>query len=282
MIVARISFAALFLFALSARAQAPDHIEEARNVLREGAESGEPRVRIQAIQATGLIGPNTILITRLEQFLSDGNVDVRVAAVNALADLKSRSSIPRLENTLKNDTAPEVTFAAAKALYALDDPGGRAWLLDVYNGTEKATSDALHTQSRKIFNNFHSFESAGSFIVTQGIGYVPVPGVGAGFSAVTGLLSDPDLSPRAVALMLLSREKHPEIDILLKQALSDKDWSVRAASAQMIAYTARTGFREDLVPLLSDKNEKVRFRAAGAYLHLAILADTASPPASTK
>jgi hypothetical protein len=35
------------------------------------------------------------------------------------------------------------------------------------------------------------------FVVSEGVGYVPVPGAGEGFSAIMGLLSDPDLSARA-------------------------------------------------------------------------------------
>ncbi len=56
---------------------------------------------------------------------------------------------------------------------------------------------------------------------------------------------------------------------LLKNALGDSDWSVRASAAQLIAYGARTELAPEFVPLFADKDQKVRFRAAGAYLHLA-------------
>jgi tRNA-2-methylthio-N6-dimethylallyladenosine synthase len=49
---------------------------------------------------------------------------------------------------------------------------------------------------------------------------------------------------------------------------------VRFTTSQMIAFTARSGMREELVPLFDDKTEKVRFRPAGAYLHLALLPKT--------
>jgi hypothetical protein len=118
--------------------------------------------------------------------------------------------------------------------------------------------------------NFHSPQSTGLFIVSQGIGFVPVPGMGAGFAAVTGLINDPEFSPKASTLMLLAKDKSAETDALLREGLGDKDWSVRAAAAQMIAFTARRRMKDDLVPLFSDKSDKVRFRAAGAYLHLAV------------
>lgn len=46
---------------------------------------------------------------------------------------------------------------------------------------------------------------------------------------------------------------------------------MRASAAQMITQSARVELRDDLVPLFSDKNWKVRFRAAGAFLHLALI-----------
>jgi HEAT repeat protein len=278
--LARLAASGLLLcLSVATLAQAPaSNAAEARNVIREGADAKDPTIRIQAIQAAGLIGANDEVLTKLEGFLSDGNVNVRVAAVKALTDLKFPMSIPALQSTLEHDPAPEVQFAAAKALYTMNDPTGRAWLLALYNGTEKANSDVLHSQARKFFGNFHSLESAGTFVVSQGLGYVPVPGVGAGFSAVTDLLTDPNLSPRAATLLMIAREKDPQIDVLLMQALKDPDWSVRASAAQMIAYTARVSLREDLVPLLTDKNVKVRFRAAGAYLHLALVTKDGSHP----
>lgn len=247
------------------------NIEQARSVLREGVNNNDPLVKVQAIQSAGLIGQNETLRKRLETMLDDSNVDVRVAAINTLTDLKSTASIPALKQRLNEDKAPEVAFAAAKALYALHDPAGKEGLYDVYTKKRKASSDMLHSKTRSVLNNLHSFSSASTFIVSQGIGYVPVPGVGEGFSAVTGLLSDPELSPRAVSLLLLAHEKSDWSSELLKNALADDEWSVRAAAAQMIAYGARADLRDDLVPLFSDKTAKVRFRAAGAYLHLALV-----------
>jgi HEAT repeat protein len=264
-------FPFLFVIATAAPAQ-QSQVGQARSVLRDGLESNDFTIRIQAIQAAGLIGPNENLRHRLEEFLDDKKVEVRVAAIHTLADLKSTASIPALKNCIKQDDTPEVRFAAAKALYAFHDPTGEKELLDIYHGDEKATSGPLHSQARKFFGNFHSFESATTFIVSSGIGYVPVPGMGQGMSAVVDLLSDPDLSPRATALLLLARNKDPQSDLLIREALKDKDWSVRASAAQLIAYTARRDLRQRLIPLFSDKNAKVRLRAAGAYLHLAVLA----------
>jgi len=50
--------------------------------------------------------------------------------------------------------------------------------------------------------------------------------------------------------------------------LSDKEWSVRAAAAHLVAMHPFPQFHEQLVPLLDDKKDAVRVRAAAAYIRL--------------
>ena len=51
-------------------------------------------------------------------------------------------------------------------------------------------------------------------------------------------------------------------------AFSDKQWSVRAAAAHLVAMHPFPQFREKLVPLLDDDKDAVRVRAAAAYIRL--------------
>jgi len=51
-------------------------------------------------------------------------------------------------------------------------------------------------------------------------------------------------------------------------ALSDKEWSVRAAAIHLVAIHPFPEFREKLIPLLDDKKDAVRERAAAAYIRL--------------
>jgi len=253
--------------------QRAQNAERARSILSEGINSKDPDTRVQTILAAGMVGKRDQLLAPLERSLQDKDVPVRIATVNALADLKLPGSEPDLEKTLKTDEVPEVAFAAAKALYAMGVPAGKAALMDVYDKKVNANSNVLKKKSRSVTRSFYSFKSATMFVVGQGIGYVPVPGVGEGLSAMNELLGDPDLSARAAVLLLLGREKTPAALDLLKRGLTDDDWSVRASAAQVIAYTGRSELEESLVPLFNDKKDKVRFRAAGAYLHLYLKKD---------
>src|SRR5215510_5145602 len=242
----------------------------ARAILMEGLESNDFAIRIQAITAASMVGSNEAMVVQLEAFLKDKNVKVRLAAIRALADLKSPQITEGLHKAIEEDSAPEVSFAAAKALAGVEDPAATRVLMDVYERKRKTRSSLLEQKKRSFFEEFHSPQSTLRFILTQGIGYVPVPGAGDGYSAISELLKDPLLSDRAEVLFVLCRTKNNETRDLLSRALHDDDWPVRAAATQIIAQTAQSDLRESLLPLFEDKNHGVRLRAAGAYLHLSL------------
>ena len=71
----------------------------------------------------------------------------------------------------------------------------------------------------------------------------------------------------------------------LEDALADANWSVRAAAVHAIALRNDPKLENDLVPLLADKKEAVRVRAAASYLRLEAIRSTSirtvPPPAVT-
>ena len=76
-------------------------------------------------------------------------------------------------------------------------------------------------------------------------------------------------SGRAAAALMLATEKDQATLEGLRDALSDTDWSVRAAAVHSLALRRDPRLRTDLTPLLDDPNEAVRLRAAAACLRLA-------------
>ncbi len=251
----------------SAQSEAVD-IDTAHNIISVGLNSGNPTMRVEAIAATGMIAKSQSVRKRIEEFLTDKDVSVRIAATDTLADLGFEESEPALEKVLDTDQVPEVEFAAAKALYKLQDPKGKQTLENILYGNINTKSSYIQRQKRRVFSSFHSIHDATIFLLSTGGGFVPVPGAGMGFSEVARLMDDSALTPRATIVLLLGRQRGPDADKLLLFALKDKDWTVRASAALMIALTARRDMRQDIVPLMSDNEAKVRFRAAGAYLHL--------------
>jgi len=262
-------------------------------VLADALKDKNPDVRKNAAQALGLVTTREPYVSMLKGMLADRDYEVRIATVTSLVDLGDKGSLPALEKAL-NDDAPEVGFAAAKALWTLDDPEGKLALLAVLSGDAKTSSGFLTTQKRDALRMFHTPKTLFMFALKTGVGAAPVPGLGEGVSSIQGILSDAGTSGRASAALLLGRDKGADVLPALRDALGDKDASVRAAAVHSIAVRNDPSEMGALVPLLDDKKESVRLRAAAGYLRLAYLQaqedsakarvapKKASPPAAKK
>ena len=246
----------------------PD-VEKARQILEKGLAEGNPDKRKEAVIALSLEGTTGQVFSRLEAALDDKDVKVRLAACGSLAALNDKQSIPPLEKALQ-DRVPEVSFAAAKALYELDQPIGKEVLLEVLAGEKKTKSGHLISEKREAMRMMKNPGGLLKFMVKEGVGMAPVPGLGI---AMEALLSDAGVSGRALAATLLAKEKDAATLAALRDALSAKDWSVRAAAVNSLALRNQHEVRSDLVPLLDDNREAVKYRAAAAYLRLERLAE---------
>jgi HEAT repeat protein len=250
--------------------------DRSRGFLDAGLKDKNPDVRVQAVQALGLVGPVEPYITQLEAMLADKDVPVRLATIASLVDLKNKRTVGSLQMAL-NDEAPEVGFAAAKALWSLKDPAGKAALVSVLSGEMKTSSSFMTKQKRDALRLLHTPRPLFWFALKTGVGAAPVPGLGEGISSLQGILTDPSVSGRAATAILLAPEKDPQILLALLDALSDKDATVRAAAVHAIALRNDPALEKSLVPLLDDPKTPVRFRAAAACLRLELV--KATPPA---
>lgn len=276
--MSRVVVGVLFLMVgASAAPEAPADLnaQRARQTLADALKSSNPETRKEAVVALGILGKHANATAMLLPMLKDNDVPVRLATIGTLVELKDNSIIPVLKEKLE-DPVPEVAFAAAKGLFDLNQAMGREALLSFLEGERKTGSGMIKGQYRSMMRMLKTPKTAMVFAVRQGIGFVPVPGIGEGFWALQTLLFDADFSARASVALLLARDHDPETRQALRESLNDKDWSVRAASAHAIALRNETSLREALVPLLFDDKLKVRLRAAAAYLRLA---DLASAPA---
>ncbi len=227
-----------------------------------------PDTRKEAAAALGLSAAREPFLTELGGAVNDKDLYVRLAALQSTVDLRQKGAIPALNKALYDET-PEVSFAAAKALYALGDPAGRAALLAVAGGESRATTGAVAAKEREMMRLFQTPRNLMLFAFREGVGLVPVPGLGEGVSSLTLMLSDPGVSARAASVLLLAHDNSPEVLPGLRAILKDKDASVRAASVHSIAIHNNPDFKDDLFGLLGDPKESVRLRAAAGYIRLA-------------
>jgi HEAT repeat protein len=241
--------------------------DRARSFLEDSLKDKNPDSRKQAVQALGLVSAREPYLSQLEAMLDDKDVEVQLATITSLVDLKSGRTVSALRMALDSDV-PEVSFAAAKALWTLNESIGREALLSVLNGDTKTSSGFITKQKREALRMLHTPKTMFMFAVQTGANFAPVPGVGAGISSLQGILSDPGVSGRAATALLLSTDRAPDVLPALQDALTDKDWSVRAAAVHAIALRNDPALASDLVPLFEDKKEAVRVRAAAGYLRL--------------
>lgn len=271
--------------------QTPPPETVSRNLLEKALKDKNPYTRKNAVIALSLTGAVDPFPSELETMLGDKDVEVRLAAVASLTDLKNGRTVVALHRALK-DAVPEVEFAAARSLWNLGDPDGKAALLSVLSGETKTASGFFAKQTRDTLRLMHTPKGMFLFAVKTGSAVAPVPGLGAGVSSMQALLSDPSVSGRATAALLLGTDKDDQTLQALRDAITDKDWSVRAAVAHSLALRDDPTLEGDLKPLLSDKSDPVRLRAAAGYLRLEEIKSkpelkstpqpTRKPPAATK
>lgn len=240
------------------------------DVLQHALTASNPETRKIAVAALSLAATNGPLFTQFEQMLHDKDLDVRLAVVEGLQDIRTKPAIAALHTAI-SDSTPEVSFAAAKALWALNDPAGKQALLAVLEGDNKTASGFFSKEKRQALRMMHTPRTTILYAVRQGVGFAPVPGLGLGISSLQQILTDPGVSGRATAALLLGKDKDEATLDALKDALIDKDFRVRAAAVHVLALRNDPALRADLEPLINDDKEEARLRAAAALLRLSAI-----------
>ncbi len=239
-------------------------------MLQHALGSGNPDTRKMGVVALSLAANSGPLWDQLQNMMQDKDIEVRLAVIAGLQEIKSKAAIGALKNGLE-DPAPEVRFAAAKALWALNDPAGKEALLSVLQGESKTASGFFTKEMREAMRMMHTPRTTFLYAAREGIGFAPVPGLGMGISSMQQILTDPGTSGRAAAALLLERDHSPETTKALEEALYDKDWRVRAAAVHALALRNNPALRSELEPLTDDDKEEVRLRAAAGLLRLSAL-----------
>src|SRR5262249_30831413 len=148
------------------------------------------------------------------------------------------------------------------------DASGKRALLAILAKESPASSGFLSKQKRDALRMLRSPRTALLFAMQKSVGFAPIPYLGLGVTSMEALLTDPGVSGRATAALMMGRESDPATLQALKDALQDKDWSVRAAAVHSLAMRQDARLKNDLAPLVDDENEAVRLRAAAGYLRL--------------
>jgi HEAT repeat protein len=239
--------------------------ETAWQILDHGVHDSNPLKRKQAVLAMSLLRPQTRPAVLLEGALDDKDAGVREAACATLGEIKARTSIPKLHMALA-DAVPEVIFAAAKALYNMDDQIWRDVIMAVLLGEQTDASGFVSSSIRGMKLKLHDPKALLLIGINEGAGFAGPFGMAVPMAE--GLLKDNQSSGKTVAALLLATDRSPATLTTLKDALGDKNWTVRAAAARAIGARDAAGLYDNLATLLEDKREEVKLSAAATLIRL--------------
>src|ERR1700734_2348888 len=270
------ALATSFIFAPAARGQmgaGDPNVQKAKDILLKGVASGNPDTRSLAVQSASLIGDRSEVLTKLYSMLeTDKDVPTRITIISTLGSFNNPAVIPSLQKALK-DPVPEVELAAALALFGLKQPDGKAFLLDVLSGNQKTTSSFMSSEKRSLVRMTHTPTTTFLGIVAH---QFALPGLGSGMESGVGLSAYPaSMASSSVIFGLARDKKDPTVWDALVKALGDKEWATRAAAVHVIAMHDDPALIANLLPLMDDKKDQVRFRAAAGYLRLTIISNKA-------
>jgi HEAT repeat protein len=258
----------LFPFvSIAAQTQHSTAAGSARTVLEQGAADSEPDVRREVAVALSLLSRRDAAVSVFGKLASDKDHLVREAALVSIGEVRD-PALAKFAHDALDDDVPEVAFAAARALFRLNQPEGKELLLEIAKGEARGKTGFARAKVRDVVRRMKRPKSAILFVMQQGVGFIPVPGLGAGLSALSSLVGDPEFSARATALLVLSSDRTLEVRQEIEQAFNDSDWSMRAAATQIAASRNERAWRFRMVPLFEDSNRRVRYRAAASFLRL--------------
>src|ERR1700694_1971612 len=80
-----------------------DRQEQARGILEDSLKDRNPDSRKQAVQALSLLDPQEPYLTELEAMLDDKDVEVRLATITSLMDLRNKRTVLALQKALESD-----------------------------------------------------------------------------------------------------------------------------------------------------------------------------------
>ncbi len=234
--------------------------------LDHGFKDGNPLKRVIALANAGVMRPQPRPVAMIEALLDDKDLGVRGAACSALGEMKSKGSIPKLRAAL-SDKAPEVVFAAAKALYSMDDASGREVLQEILTGEQKDASGFVSNSLRDARMKLYDPKALLLIGVNQAAGFLGA--FGAAVPLAEQLMKDGQASGKTVAALMLANDHSDESKPALTEALADKNWTVRVAALRAVALRDLTANYDQVATMLADdKREEVRYAAASAAIRL--------------
>jgi HEAT repeat protein len=221
--------------------------------------------RLDAVSALGTLGDFAPAQELLRDAAKDPDRYLRFAAVASMGASKAELFIPDLRTALE-DSAPEVSFAAAVGLWKMHDHTGENVLYGVLAGDRKVKQGVVGSGLHEADQDLHTPSKLAEIGAEQGA-YALLGPVGFGVDAfrMTRKGSNGN-SPRVLTATLLADDNSNATMQQFVDALADRDYRVRAAAARALGDYQGKQVTDALEDAFADPKPSVRLMAAASYL----------------
>jgi HEAT repeat protein len=240
--------------------------QEAWDLLDSACGGDNTRQRADAVRVLGLMPGDPKALKMAEKALTDEKPEARAAAANALGEMKSRSSIPKLTKAL-DDEDPTVALAAAHALDLMHDDRAYDVYYEILTGERKSNKGLIASQAATLKDP----KKLAMLGFSEGIGFIPFAGIG--WEAFRAIKKDDSSPVRVAAAKVLAKDPDPASKKALEDAAGDKSWLVRTAALESLAKRGDPRALETVELYMSDDKDEVKYTAAAATLHLMAIRD---------
>jgi HEAT repeat protein len=240
--------------------------DQAWTKLEDCARDTDSQHRQFALAALGTLGTHKkaadLIVNAL---ILDADQRVRAFAAAILGKAGMRHGIPALRKALNGEAA--VAFAAAKALWDMDDHSGVVLFREILSGKADPGDGLIDQYMHKAKRTMHDPKALALIGIEQATGAFFGP-AGMSISIVQESFKDRGAAGRAFAAQELAEDHSAATRAALESALLDSSPLVRVAACQSLAQLhVRSSIRR-IEPLFYDKHPAVQTMAAAALIRL--------------
>jgi len=221
--------------------------------------------RLDALTALGTLSDFEPAQKLLRDEAANTDRYLRLGAVAAMGSSKAEIFIPDLRTALE-DSAPEVSFAAAVSLWKMHDHSGENVLYAVLAGERKVKQGVVGSGIHDADQDLHSPSKLAEIGAEQGA-YALLGPVGFGVDAFRATRKGGNgTSARALTATLLAEDSSQATMQQFLDALEDRDYRVRAAAARELGDYQGKQVTDALQDAFGDPKPAVRLMAAASYI----------------